>query len=86
MPTTFEIGCANCEIHLHPSYCFMGIRRFEVVQTEEHQATIYDSYANSVVFDGSAHGAGTFEVSTCIDGDNARINGEGMVWRVRRIA
>ena len=86
MPTTFEIGCTNCEIHLHPSYCFMGIRRFEVVQTEEYQATIYDSYANSVVFDGSAHGAGTFEVSTCIDGDNARINGEGMVWRVRRIA
>lgn len=86
MPSVFEIGCENCQIHLHPTYCFMGIQHFEVVQTEEYQATIYDYYANSVVFNGAEFGAGTFEVSTYLDGDYATIDGGGMAWRVRRIS
>lgn len=86
MPSVFEIGCENCQIHLHPTYCFMGIQHFEVIQTETYQATIYDYYANSVVFDGPALGAGTFEVSTYLDGDYATIDGTGMIWRVRRIS
>ena len=28
MPSVFEIACENCEIHLHPTYCFMGINKF----------------------------------------------------------
>ena len=85
MPTVFEIGCTDCVIHLHPTYCFMGLSRFHVVQTEDYQATIYDSYSGNAIFDGSTYGAGTFEVTTRINGDNARINGEGMIWKVRRI-
>ena len=85
MPTVFEIDCTDCVIHLHPTYCFMGLSRFHVVQTEDYQATIYDSYSGNAIFDGSTYGAGTFEVTTRINGDNARINGEGMIWKVRRI-
>lgn len=31
MPTVFDITCKNAEIRLHPTYCFMGISRFEVI-------------------------------------------------------
>lgn len=86
LPTIFEIGCADCEIRLHPTYCFMGLSRFEVIQTEAYQATIYDYYAGNVVFDGSAYGAGTFEISTYASTNNPNIKGEGMAWRVRRIS
>lgn len=86
MPSVFEIACENCEIHLHPTYCFLGIKKFEVIQTETYQAKIYDYFTNSLVFDGTQYGAGTFEVSTYLNGDCARINGENMVWRVRKIS
>ena len=86
LPSVFEIGCENCEIHLHPTYCFMGINKFEIIQTETYQATIYDYYKNSVVFDGTQYGAGTFEVSTFLNGDYANIDGTNMIWKVRRIA
>lgn len=85
MPTVFEIACENCEIRLHPTYCFLGVSRFEVIQTEAYQATIYDYFADSVVFDGSRYGAGTFEVSTYVNANQAKLNGEGMIWRVRKI-
>lgn len=85
LPTIFEIGCTDCEIRLHPTYCFMGIRKFEVIQTAEHRATIYDYFTNSVVFDGTSLGAGTYEVSTYLANNVARIDGEGMAWRVRKI-
>ncbi|MGN0991146.1 MAG: hypothetical protein ACI4O4_06775, partial [Candidatus Ventricola sp.] len=52
MPTVFDIACANAEIRLHPTYCFMGIGRFEVIQTAEYTATIYDYFTGSVIFDG----------------------------------
>ena len=85
MPCVFEIECANCEIYLHPSYCYLGIHRFEVVQTEEYTAKIYDYYAGNCVFDGSALGAGTFEVTTWCSGRVTRIDGMGMEWGVRKI-
>ena len=85
LPTIFEIGCADCEIHLHPTYYFMGLSRFEVIQTEEYQAKIYDYYAGNVVFDGSAYGAGPFEIHTYAETNCPNIKGEGMAWRVRRI-
>ena len=85
MPTVFDIACAGAEIWLHPSYCFMGISRFEVMQTAEYTATIYDYYTGNVVFDGGSLGAGEYEVRTFLDGNFARLNGEGMIWKVRRI-
>lgn len=86
MPTIFDIACENAEIHLHPTYCFMGIDRFEVIQTETHQATIYDYYTGNVIFDGPTLGAGEFEIRTFLNKSFARIDGEGMVWRVRKLS
>lgn len=88
LPTIFEIGCADCEIWLHPTYCFMGVDRFNVIQTAEHTATIYDYYSGGVIFDGAGLGAGEYEVETYMDVGYsfAFIDGEGMAWRVRRIS
>ena len=85
MPTVFDIACANAEIHLHPTYCFMGVSKFEVIQTEVYTATIYDYYTGGVIFDGASLGAGEFEVRTFLNKNFARIDGEGMAWRVRRL-
>ena len=85
MPCVFDIACANCEIWLHPSYCYLGIHRFEVVQTGEYTAKIYDYYTGSCVFDGYSLGAGTFEVTTWCSGRNTSIDGTGMEWGVRKI-
>ena len=85
MPSVFEIGCENCEIHLHPTYCCYGIQKFEVIQTDTYKAKIYDYFANSLVFDGDQYGAGVFEVNTYLNADYTRINGDGMAWRVRKI-
>lgn len=86
MPTVFDIACENAEIRLHPTYCFMGISRFEVIQTPEHTATIYDYYTGNVIFDGPSLGAGTFEVRTLLNGDYARLDGSNMIWKVRKIS
>ena len=87
LPTIFEIGCADCEIWLHPTYCFMGVDRFNVIQTAEHTATIYDYYTGNAIFDGANLGEGEFEIETYLDVGYARayIDGEGMAWRVRKI-
>lgn len=85
MPTVFDIACANAEIYLHPSYCFMGIDRFEVIQTAEHTATVYDYFTGNVIFDGASLGAGEFEVRTYLNGNFARLDGENMIWKVRRL-
>ena len=85
IPTVFDIACENAEIRLHPTYCFMGISRFEVIQTAEHTATIYDYYAGNVIFDGASLGEGTFEVRTLLNGENANLGGTNMIWMVRKI-
>lgn len=85
MPCVFDIGCANCEIRLHPSYCYLGISHFEVVQTEQYTAKIYDYYSGSCVFDGTELGEGTYEVSTWCSEYGAFIDGNGMEWGVRKI-
>ena len=87
LPTVFDIACAGAEIHLHPTYCFMGLARFEVIQTDAYTATIYDYYTGGVIFDGASLGAGEFEVETYLDPDYTRafIDGEGMAWRIRRL-
>ena len=87
MPTIFDIACAGVEIRLHPTYCFMGLDRFEVIQTDTYMATIYDYYTGRVIFDGASLGVGEFEVGTYLDPDYTRayIDGEGMAWRVRRL-
>lgn len=87
LPTVFDIACAGAEIHLHPTYCFMGLSRFEVIQTDAYTATIYDYYTGGVIFDGASLGAGEFEVETYLDPDYTRayIDGEGMAWRIRRL-
>ena len=87
LPTVFDIACTGAEIHLHPTYCFMGLDRFEVIQTDAYTATIYDYYAGRMIFDGASLGAGEFEVETYLDPDYTRayIDGEGMAWRVRRL-
>lgn len=86
LPSVFEIGCENCEIHLHPTYCFMGMNKFEVIQTDTYQATIYDYYSGNVIFDGLTYGAGRFEVSTYLNADFARIDGTGMAWEVNKLS
>lgn len=86
MPCIFDIACTNCEIHLHPSYCYLGIHQFEVVQTEEYTAKIYDYYSGNCIFDGSTLGAGTFEVTTWASNRVIWIDGRGMEWGVRRIS
>lgn len=85
MPCVFEIACANCEIHLHPSYCYLGINHFEVIQTEEYTAKIYDYYSGNCIFDGSTLGAGTFEVTTWTSGRVVWFDGQGMEWGVQKI-
>ena len=85
MPSVFEIACENCEIHLHPTYCFMGIKKFEVIQTETYQAKIYDYFTGSLIFDGTQYGAGTFEISNYLNGNCARIDGTNMIWSIKQI-
>lgn len=86
LPSVFEIKCENCEIHLHPTYCFMGMNKFEVIQTDTYQTTIYDYYSGNVIFDGPTYGAGRFEVSTYLNADFARIDGTGMAWEVNKLS
>lgn len=85
MPTVFDIACENAEIWLHPTYCFMGISRFEVIQTVDHTATIYDYFTGTAIFDGASLGEGTFEVRTLLNGNNATLDGTNMIWMVRKI-
>lgn len=87
LPTTFEIGVANCKIYLHASYCFMGYSKFEVIQTTEYQADLYD-WRGTKIFTGSDYGAGKFmleHVITAEDG-KGRYDGTGTEWRVTKLS
>ena len=60
IPTIFNIK-ANTTIHLDDSYCAIGIKSIQIVQTDSEKAKVYD-HNNILVFDGEITGAGTYRL------------------------
>lgn len=58
-PDIFETGC-NCNIHLHPSYCCIGVSSFKLIQANGYKAKIYDKHGE-LLFDGSQHEDGVYQ-------------------------
>lgn len=85
LPSRMIIGCADCRIDLHSSYCPIGIDTFEVVQTQEHTCKIYDWFTESCIFDGTNLGAGTYEIKCVQTGNFFRLNGDNIKWGYRKI-
>lgn len=70
--TRFVAGSTST-IYLNESYCSVGIDKFRINQTSSNKLTIYDCRGN-LVFDGSEHDEGEYEISCIYDASSSRYN------------
>ena len=69
IPTIYEAGAAMSIVRLHPSFVSFGHDTVTVIQTDEYKLTLYDCEGH-LVFDGVAHGAGTYRLRAYHDYDD----------------
>lgn len=82
LPTKFDIK-ANSDIVLHPSYCAIAYKDFEV-STNGFNCRIY-TWNNKLIFDSSNYESGTYKITSSFADKYIRYDGYGEEWNVKRL-